>query len=636
MNMHKLLKRQLAKSKFTSDEAGVDIERLSTLVSEAYEGLYLDQNRADRANTLMSDELENLNEDLTKAAESASDQNTWFEAAISNIPLGLAMFNEKFELVIFNDNYATIYGLAPDQFYEGMPLRDQLQLRVDRGIFFGDNPDEYIANSMKNVAKNGRSSKVYKLNTGQEIEIIIQPLKSGGFLSTHNDVTERRAAERKIYQLANKDTLTSLPNRRSFFDQLNAETLKLENLPDGKLIVGLLDLDGFKRINDVFGHPAGDELLIKTGERLSEVLGEGIILARLGGDEFGVILTERSDIDNVVGIGQRICEAMRHVFHLRDGSVQIAATVGFVEFPSMADTSQKIFERADYALCYSKQNSKGEPVIFSDKHETIIRESANIDHQLTEANLEEELSMLFQPIVDLQRHKIVGFEALARWNNPVLGNVSPDVFITAAEQIGLIGKLTTILLNKALTAASEWPDNINLSFNLSAYDLSSEVTVLNLISIVEKSKFPNNRIVFEVTETAVMQDFELANRALELLKMQGAHIALDDFGTGYSSLSHVQRMPLDRLKVDRSFISEVNSDKSSRNIVKTIIDLCNNLNLYCIIEGVENETQLSILEDMGCRYIQGYYFSRPLSHEDALKFLEVNDIVWTATPRFVA
>lgn len=436
-----------------------------------------------------------------------------------------------------------------------------------------------------------------------------------------NSNAELEQSNINTIKLANVDALTSLPNRRSFFKELNRQINGFSKHEENKLIVGLLDLDGFKRINDVFGHPAGDCLLVKAGERLSYILGEKVFLARLGGDEFGVILSQPDDVENVLEIGVRICDSLQQVFDLKEASIQIGTTIGFVEYPAMASTAKLLFERADYALYYSKHHSKGKPLLFSIEHEVLIKEVAEIEQSLNDADLEEELEVVFQPIVDIERHKIVGFESLARWNSSVLGQVRPDVFIEAAEHMGIIGKLTTILLDKSLNAACYWNDDVYMSFNLSIFDLSSQTTILKIISLVEASDFPNSQIVFEVTETSVMNDFEQANESLRMLKRLGVKIALDDFGTGYSSLSYIQRMPLDRLKIDRCFITDIGTDNNSKNIVRTILDLCNNLNLYCIVEGVETVEQLVILREMGVKYIQGYYFSKPLNHTDTAEFL---------------
>ncbi|MBL1421832.1 MAG: EAL domain-containing protein [Alphaproteobacteria bacterium] len=504
------------------------------------------------------------------------------------------------------------------------------------------NPIQLIAQYMRRLADNDLEANLeLSTNRTDEVGDMVKSLAVFKTNATERKVnreareassaTELAKSERlniENISLANMDTLTSLPNRRNFFSYLEEATQLNDDQTERKLVVGLLDLDGFKRINDVFGHPAGDDLLVKSSQRIKDILGDDIILARLGGDEFGLVLTKPDDIKNVLQLGTNICEAMSQTFHLKEGSVQIGATIGFVEHPSMAPTSQLLFERADYALCYSKQHSKGEPVIFSHEHETIIRDMSNIEHQLRESDLEQELSVVFQPIIDIENKKTMGFEALARWDNASLGKVRPDIFIRAAEQMGTIGKLTTILLRKALNAACDWPDDIYLSFNLSIYDLSSPRTVLGLVTIVEKSNFPSNRIVFEITETAVMNDFKQASEALQMLKLQGAQIALDDFGTGYSSLSYVQRMPLDRLKIDRSFILDIETDEHTRNIVRTIFDLCNNLNLCCIVEGVETAQQLAILKQMGFRYIQGYYFSQPLLPADALEFINYKDDVY--------
>lgn len=317
---------------------------------------------------------------------------------------------------------------------------------------------------------------------------------------------------------------------------------------------------------------------------------------------------------------------MRVPFKIKNGTVRVAGTLGFAGFPETGKNPQELYERADYALYYSKQHSKGKPVLFSRKHETTIREASRVAHQLFEADLEQELSVVFQPIVDSQSNRVLAFEALARWHNPVLGNVPPDIFIRTAEQVGKISVITSIILTKALEEAKTWPEDIFLSFNLSALDLASSSAILYLMGVVKKSTFPVSRVIFEITESAVMQDYTRSIESLKYINQLGAKIALDDFGTGYSSLSYVQRLPIDRIKIDRSFIQDIEIDKTTRDIVHTIVDLCRNLELDCVAEGVETEAQLKVLNGVGCHMIQGYFFSKPLCSADVRIFLE-NHIV---------
>ena len=421
-------------------------------------------------------------------------------------------------------------------------------------------------------------------------------------------------------RLANLDSLTNLPNRRNFFAELS-QLIEQRKTSPRRFVVGILDLSGFKLINDLFGHPAGDQLLMEVGKRLRIKLDDDIILARLGGDQFGLILPEPGSDEMLQLLGNEICNILQIPFPLREGTANIAGSLGFASYPDAGNTAEVLFERADYALCYSKQNSKGKVVLFSSEHETVIREVSTIAHRLREADLGRELSLVYQPIVDSHTGKTVAFEALARWQNPILGSIPPDVFIRSAEQSGMISQLTAILFEKALKAAAAWPDNVQLSFNLSPFDIGSHEHILRLIAMVERSAIPAKRIIFEITETAVMQDFERAKESLRLLHQLGASIALDDFGTGFSSLSYVQRMQIDRLKVDRSFIHNIETDKATQDIVRTVVDLCRNLNLECVIEGIESKQQLTILENMGCNLIQGYYFSKPLNEAGALIFL---------------
>ncbi|MGE0844704.1 MAG: putative bifunctional diguanylate cyclase/phosphodiesterase [Flavobacteriaceae bacterium] len=421
-------------------------------------------------------------------------------------------------------------------------------------------------------------------------------------------------------KLANLDSLTGLPNRRSFFAELEERIGACEGT--GKpLVVGILDLDGFKPINDVFGHIAGDKLLVQTGQRLSDLMPDNVMLARLGGDEFGLILREPGSEEDLIEFGTRICKVLEVPFQMKEGTARVAATLGFAAYPAAGDTAEILFERADYALCYAKQNSKGTVCLFSNEHETIIREVSTIAHRLREADLDEELSVVYQPIIDAHTGRIMAFEALARWHSPVLGTISPNVFIRSAEQAGMIGRLTSILLAKALRAAQSWPETIGLSFNLSTFDLCSPDYMVRLVTGVERSGVPAKRITFEITESAVLQDFDRATDSLNLIRDMGATIALDDFGTGFSSLSHVQQLPVDRIKIDRTFTHKLTTDKATRDIVRTIVDLCRNLDLKCVVEGVETQEQLDLLKAMGCSLIQGFLFSRPVEEAETAALL---------------
>ncbi|PCJ92223.1 MAG: GGDEF-domain containing protein [Hyphomicrobiales bacterium] len=425
---------------------------------------------------------------------------------------------------------------------------------------------------------------------------------------------------RENRRLAAEDSLTGLPNRRCFFEKLE-ETLEERTRTGEDFVLGLLDLDGFKPINDIFGHAAGDRLLIEVARRMQAVMPDDGFLARLGGDEFAIILPHPGTNLEAESACDRIVDAMSESFDFDDGSATISATIGLARFPDASRNAQTLYERADYALYYTKQNNKGHVGVYSIEHETILKEVSMIAQRLREADLDNELSVVFQPIVDHAQGETKGFEALARWHNPVLGKVSPELFIRSAEQMGIISKLTLVLLQKAVDAAAAWPEDKYLSFNLSAYELCSTETIQSILALVDASPLPTSRLVFEITETAVMQDFSRANQSLKLLREAGAQIALDDFGTGYSSLSYVRQLPLDRLKIDRSFIMDIETDQASMDIVKSIVDLCCNLKIDCIVEGVETEPQLQMLESIGCRQYQGFYFSRPMDARSAAQYV---------------
>jgi diguanylate cyclase (GGDEF)-like protein len=432
-------------------------------------------------------------------------------------------------------------------------------------------------------------------------------------------VAEALRGEAQI--MADSDVLTGLPNRRSFFRVMEAAQagIKVGGQP---FHLALIDLDGFKPINDIYGHSVGDSLLIEVGRRLRDVCGARAFSARMGGDEFAVILYGDMTAPDLETFGQQLCDSLRDTYFLGSVTANISASVGFVRCATDAFTASQWLERADYALYFAKQNLRGAPVVFTQKHETEMSDFSQVDQTLRTSDLDSELSIVFQPQVDVVEHRTVSFEALARWNSAKLGSVRPDIFIKAAERSGLITQITLLLLEKALKEVRGWADDTRISFNLSARDLRSGISITNICKAVRDSGIDPHRIEFEITETAMLTDFEQACEALARLKAMGCRIAIDDFGSGYSSFSYIHRLPVDKIKIDRSFVVQLLQHNSALKIIKTIIDLCRNLNLECVIEGVETEAEMHKLTQIRARYIQGYLFSKPMPADQVLPWLQ--------------
>ncbi|MBB4423279.1 diguanylate cyclase (GGDEF)-like protein [Bradyrhizobium sp. CIR48] len=418
------------------------------------------------------------------------------------------------------------------------------------------------------------------------------------------------------FRLANLDSLTELPNRRRFFAELSSAFADAERR-NVRVAVGIIDLDGFKPINDNYGHSVGDRVLIEAGRRIREIC-EGfgpqrVEFARLGGDEFGLVVCGDPDDADLARLGERIGGQVKLPYQLDTAHTGLSCSIGFALFPDSATTSEALYECADYSLYHAKRHQRGRTVIFSGELEAEIRSRGVIENLLRTSDFGAEMELVFQPIVDAMSEHTAGFETLARWHSPRLGWVSPADFIPAAERIGLIRPLTQTLLARALATAKTWPDHIRLSFNLSAHDVCAAEGILPLISIIEKSGLSPRRIDFEITETAVTFDFVRAQQSIATLKAMGCGISLDDFGTGYSSLSHVHRLPLDKIKVDRSFVADINENPVSHKIIKSLTGLCDDMEIACVVEGVETRAQLDTLRRLGCDFIQGYYFAKPMS-----------------------
>lgn len=420
------------------------------------------------------------------------------------------------------------------------------------------------------------------------------------------------------YRLANIDSLTGIPNRRNFERKLN-ERLVEAQAQGRSITVARIDIDNFKSVNEVYGQITGDLVLVEVARRINEIKRVSTVLARLDGDNFALIIDDLGDERSVRQCAQTILDALKPSFDMPLGVVRITASVGMAA-SGPRDTADTLFDHADYATWIAKREQRGTCILFNDKHLQELRQIRRMEDLLHTADLDEEIYILLQPQFDVSLGETTGFEVLARWRSPILGEVSPVDFIPMAERIGQISRVTQAVLRRAIAASADLPRSIRLSVNLSANDIGSTSAIEKIVALFDQQ--PASRIDFEITETAVMRDLQQANRSLLVLLDLGARIALDDFGTGHSSLTHVQKLPLHRIKIDRSFVAEVNDDPASRAIVKTMIDLCRNLGISCVFEGIETEEQLRTLVSLGGTVMQGYLFGRPMTEAQVGEYLE--------------
>jgi len=426
-----------------------------------------------------------------------------------------------------------------------------------------------------------------------------------------NRETQRLSDDNR--KLAHHDSLTGLPNRRSFIAQAEARVAEFNAGTGRGFALGIIDLDGFKAVNDLYGHATGDALLIEASRRMRDIAGPDVAFARLGGDEFGVIAGEKVDL---LAFGRTLCEVLRQPYELDDVTAEVTSSCGFAEFGSHCSTTHELFEHADYALYQAKDKAGGQTVVFSAAHRDSLRQVHEIDQALRNADIEKELALVYQPVVDTRDGSLASVEALARWRNEALGSIHPAQFIAAAEKTSLINRITNVLLRKLLHDLNQWPEDLTASFNLSARSLASPDAMLQIVNIIQRSGVDPRRIEIEVTETALMIDFEAAQRSLVMLRNLGVRIALDDFGTGYSSLSHVHELALDKIKIDRKFVGDMSNSGKAASVVRTVIDLCGNLGLVCVAEGVETKEQALDLGRQGCHLVQGFLYGKAVPARD--------------------
>ena len=426
-------------------------------------------------------------------------------------------------------------------------------------------------------------------------------------------------AEGTIRSLAMNDALTGLSNRRALFSELKEALAQAEH-GRGKLAVLMVDLDRFKPINDQHGHLVGDLVLKQVAYRLAEALPTARVQARYGGDEFLAVLPFEGDNETGQRLGRQVVDALLQPMCLDGLHLQIGASVGSAIYPRDATTDEELIRKADLALRHAKQCMPGGAVAYNAALDGDTDQRTQLESELRTAVAEGALVPYFQPVVDLRSGKTRSFEILCRWPHPTRGLLQPDAFIQLAESTGLIHKLTLSLLRSACLQARALPEEITLAVNIAPQQIQDASLAHKILAVLNETGFPPHRLEVELTETALVTDLPAAKHVISSLKCMGIRVALDDFGTGYSSLCYLSELPIDMIKIDRSFTRSMQERKESGKIVTAILGLGKSLNLATIAEGVETEGSANFLKAKGCTLAQGNFFGKPMPIDEAVAF----------------
>lgn len=433
------------------------------------------------------------------------------------------------------------------------------------------------------------------------------------------ETVRRMAAERHARELAFCDPLTGLANRRRFDDALKAA---LAAPPGAESVHALfvLDLNGFKQVNDVHGHGVGDELLGIVAQRLASAIREGDLVARLGGDEFAILAHHLIGAEAAANIALRVLQALEEPISTKDNLHRVGAGIGITLLPGDALTPQEALRKADVALYRAKAERRSALRFFEKEMDRLVRERDELERELRAAVADNTICPIYQPLVHLQTRKVVGFEVIPRWQHPSFGQVSPERFLSVAEDTGLIHELSAQLLRKACQTAAGWPEEVTLAFDIFPSQLKDCLLKTRILSILEESGIAPERLEIEITESALVRDLEAAQEVLGSLRAAGVRIALDNFGTGYSSLYHLRNFKLDKIKIDRGFIQSLGEQQDSAEIVRALVGLGHGLGLTVTAEGVVDGEQQASLLQTGCEEGQGFLFGCAVEAEDTQQF----------------
>ncbi|WP_228638784.1 EAL domain-containing protein [Kangiella koreensis] len=563
-----------------------------------------------------------LRKQIRRKTADLADKTDQIKQIINLVPHMIYATNANGELILANRYAADFFGLHLKEL-DNINI-EQLRLKAPTASDLFEDEDYLLRKDAVAVEKqlklNDSNGKATYL-TISKVPFVGRYSRLPAVVTVGVDVTETKQFEQQIQHMAQHDSLTGLPNRLLLNDRINQSlALSLRHHHNGALL--FIDLDFFKNINDSLGHMTGDKLLIEVAKRLEDNVRSGDTVARLGGDEFIIQLSELSDVEaeaelDAITVAKKLIQTLTQEFQINGQSLHITASIGVLVYPRDADSHELIMQRADTAMYHAKAKGRNGYAVFKSDMEAVIMRRQTLESDLHRAIYNHEFFLLYQPQIDANTGKLLCVEALIRWNHPVEGIISPLEFIPIAEDNGTIVQIGNWVLEKACQQIKLWIKEYGyspaVSVNLSAIQLSQGDLVSTISSLLEQEKIPAELLELEVTETLILHEEKRSIDLLKSLKKLGIRISIDDFGTGYSSLNHLKKLPLDKLKIDRTFVSDIPGDPDSETIIKTIIKMSKELGLEVTAEGVETQEQLEFLKGERCPQFQGYYFDRPIS-----------------------
>jgi diguanylate cyclase (GGDEF)-like protein len=532
-----------------------------------------------------------------------------FDTALNNMPHGLCMFAADGRLAVMNHRFSEMMNLSDDLVHRVANARDIVTASVNAGSISAAS-GKMILLEIENSQARDIITTDPDLARGRSLSWTFQPMAGGGAVVLLEDITERRTAEARITHLARYDELTALPNRVNFRDEIG----RLLVVPhEGEQLSALLfvDLDQFKQVNDTLGHPCGDQLLCAVADRLRAMLRPEDFVARFGGDEFVVFQQNIKSNEEAAGLARRIVDHLSERYRIDNHLVEIGASVG-IATTSPGISADTLLKNADMALYRAKADGRGTFCFFRDEMAQTVEARRILELDLRKALANEEFELFYQPLVNLKSGRIATCEALLRWNHPVRGTVSPVDIIPVAEDMGLIVDLGRWILRKACMECMKWPEGVSVAVNFSPQQFHQREVLSEVRYALEVSGLPAHRLEIEITESSLLRNTQLTHDVLSQLRSLGVRISLDDFGTGYSSLSYLHNFPLQKVKIDRSFLEGIDTDRPL-TLLRGVARLSADLGMSVVVEGIETNEQLELISaDGAVTEAQGYLFSRPV------------------------